>query len=233
LDIIGDRYSERVIGNVLRFGSQLANAQSAVFFWLDDQFEFSATDEFNMPGDFISQYLREIRSVDPLATRELSQRKARVEMLHGDAARSSGSWSNYVNYLESHGFGDEVDMLLWSGDRPVAGMAMFRPVDKTAPFAADHRDWGGIQVHLEHMIQMHCKVRADRVRLSLAGRYGLQPREIELTGILVQGARNAEIAAAMGISVSTVKTHIVNILDKMGVHSRAEIAACINYLQFD
>ena len=45
------------------------------------------------------------------------------------------------------------------------------------------------------------------------------------------GKDNSQIAASLGISVGTVKSHVVSILDKMGVDSRLAIACLVHDLQ--
>ncbi len=52
----------------------------------------------------------------------------------------------------------------------------------------------------------------------------LTGREIEVLGLLVDGARGSEIAARLGISANTVRTHVQSILTKLQVHSRLEAA---------
>lgn len=53
----------------------------------------------------------------------------------------------------------------------------------------------------------------------------LTPREGEIAGLVAEGRTNAEIAAALGVSVFTIKNHVSNILMKLHVHSRTEAAA--------
>lgn len=55
--------------------------------------------------------------------------------------------------------------------------------------------------------------------------YNLTKREIEVVELVVQGQTNQEIAQNLYISVSTVKKTLSGIMDKMGVHSRAEVAS--------
>jgi DNA-binding NarL/FixJ family response regulator len=50
----------------------------------------------------------------------------------------------------------------------------------------------------------------------------LSPRELEVLDRLVEGDRTEDIAAALGISVQTVQTHVRNLLAKLGVGSRLE-----------
>jgi signal transduction histidine kinase/DNA-binding NarL/FixJ family response regulator len=51
---------------------------------------------------------------------------------------------------------------------------------------------------------------------------GLTPRERDVLRLLVDGARNKEISARLGISHGTVRFHIGNIFTKLGVGNRTE-----------
>jgi DNA-binding NarL/FixJ family response regulator len=53
----------------------------------------------------------------------------------------------------------------------------------------------------------------------------LSQRELEVARCVASGSTNAEIAAALFISLSTVKTHLASIQAKLGVRNRVEIAA--------
>jgi two-component system nitrate/nitrite response regulator NarL len=48
----------------------------------------------------------------------------------------------------------------------------------------------------------------------------LTPREIDVLRALAEGLESREIAQRMNITVETERTHMVNILHKLGVHSR-------------
>lgn len=53
----------------------------------------------------------------------------------------------------------------------------------------------------------------------------LTEREQEVMGLLVSGLSNKEIAAQLTVGLSTVKTHVSNIFQKLDVASRAEAVA--------
>jgi two-component system, NarL family, nitrate/nitrite response regulator NarL len=55
-------------------------------------------------------------------------------------------------------------------------------------------------------------------------RFGLTPRELEIVSAVVAGYANREIAEYFKISEDTVKHHLSNIFDKLGVSTRLELA---------
>jgi DNA-binding NarL/FixJ family response regulator len=54
---------------------------------------------------------------------------------------------------------------------------------------------------------------------------GLSPREREVLELLARGYFYKEITEALGISISTVNTHVRRIYEKLHVHSRAQAVA--------
>jgi DNA-binding CsgD family transcriptional regulator len=55
----------------------------------------------------------------------------------------------------------------------------------------------------------------------------LAKRELEIAGLIAEGLSNKQIAARLFISDRTVATHVGNILNKLGVNSRAQVASWI------
>jgi DNA-binding NarL/FixJ family response regulator len=55
-------------------------------------------------------------------------------------------------------------------------------------------------------------------------KFGLTPRELEIVSAVVAGYSNKEIAEYFKISEDTVKHHLSNIFDKLGVSTRLELA---------
>lgn len=62
----------------------------------------------------------------------------------------------------------------------------------------------------------------QRVSTSAEAAGHLTPREREILELLAQGMSNDEIAAALTVEVSTIKSHLVRILPKLGVRSRLQ-----------
>lgn len=55
----------------------------------------------------------------------------------------------------------------------------------------------------------------------------LTPRELEIIRLVGQGRTNKEIAAELSVELSTVKNHVHNALEKLGVHRRSEAVAMV------
>ena len=54
--------------------------------------------------------------------------------------------------------------------------------------------------------------------------YGLTPRELDVVGAIVAGSSNKDIAKQFAISEDTVKHHLTNVYNKLGVSNRLELA---------
>ncbi len=54
--------------------------------------------------------------------------------------------------------------------------------------------------------------------------FGLTPRELEIVSMIVAGYTNADLARRFAIKEHTVKSHLTNIFDKVGVSTRVELA---------
>jgi len=66
--------------------------------------------------------------------------------------------------------------------------------------------------------------RTDRARDRMAK---LSPREHDVALAVGRGLANAEIAAALHLSVPTVKAHVSRLLDKLDVNNRVQIALLV------
>jgi DNA-binding NarL/FixJ family response regulator len=61
----------------------------------------------------------------------------------------------------------------------------------------------------------------------LRTRFGLTPREVEVVWLLARGDSNAAVACALGVSPCTARHYTEHALCKLGVRSRAQVAAAI------
>lgn len=55
----------------------------------------------------------------------------------------------------------------------------------------------------------------------------LTPRELDVAELINEGLTNQEIGVRLGIETTTVKVHVHNLLEKLGVHHRGEAASIL------
>jgi DNA-binding NarL/FixJ family response regulator len=71
------------------------------------------------------------------------------------------------------------------------------------------------------MLDGYVRTLAER---GITDRYDtLSEREREVFQLIAEGHSNKEIAQTLGVSPSTVETHRAHVLEKLGLHSTAEI----------
>jgi DNA-binding CsgD family transcriptional regulator len=67
--------------------------------------------------------------------------------------------------------------------------------------------------------------RTKRLQAASAPAFPLTPREREVVTLLARGQSNREIGSDLAISVATAERHVSNIMTKLGVRTRTQIAA--------
>jgi len=72
-------------------------------------------------------------------------------------------------------------------------------------------------------VALPAQMAARMVRL-VGGRDVLSQREIDVLSLVARGLANKQVARQLGITESTVKTHVSGILSKLGLPSRTQIA---------
>jgi DNA-binding NarL/FixJ family response regulator len=75
-----------------------------------------------------------------------------------------------------------------------------------------------------NLMQYLRTLMAPAVNYAHNNKYRLTPRELEIVSAVVAGYANKEIAQHFKISEDTVKHHLSNIFDKIGVSTRLELA---------
>lgn len=83
---------------------------------------------------------------------------------------------------------------------------------------------GGLVVHRELLRSLRTPGPVPRQRRRVDA---LTPREQHVLKLLVEGLNTNDIVQRMAVSQSTVRTHVQNILSKLGVHSRLQAVAAL------
>ena len=117
---------------------------------------------------------------------------------------------------------------LWAADAVRAGARGVLPSDATPDeiiAALEAAAVGLVTLPADLAAELASGARAPASRPASAVTQPLTPREIEVLGMLAEGLANKNIAARLGISEHTVKTHVASILTKLDAFSRAEAVA--------
>ena len=88
--------------------------------------------------------------------------------------------------------------------------------------------WRGWRVVQLEQVRGQLGLRPDDGRAAVTGAAALTRREREVALLLVDGLTNAELARRLYISPKTVAIHVSNILHKLGVSSRTDVAAVLH-----
>jgi DNA-binding NarL/FixJ family response regulator len=101
----------------------------------------------------------------------------------------------------------------------VAGFVSYDKVEQEICEAVDALGRGRMWFRPE-VLERHAMLSRALVKTSRAERSRLSPREAEVIGLLQRRLSNKEIGCALGISERTVRFHLQNIFEKLGVHDR-------------
>jgi DNA-binding CsgD family transcriptional regulator len=66
---------------------------------------------------------------------------------------------------------------------------------------------------------------ADAVAALNSGRSPVSARELEVAALVAEGLTNKEVAARLRLSVRTAENHVLNVMNKLGLDNRAQVAA--------
>jgi non-specific serine/threonine protein kinase len=108
-------------------------------------------------------------------------------------------------------------------DRTEAGA---RAVLGTTQFEAAHR--AGLEMTRDEVVDYALEVRPSPARAVArqpeSSDGPLSRRELEVAGLVADGASNAQVAARLFISERTVESHLASIFNKLGVDTRLQVA---------
>jgi two-component system, NarL family, nitrate/nitrite response regulator NarL len=118
--------------------------------------------------------------------------------------------------------GEEISAALKLGARGIVLKdATTDMLFKSIRVVMDGLYWAGSQstASLSQILKLH-KISTKDAK---SKNYGITPREMEVLQAVVSGYSNREIAGQLSISEQTVKHHMTNIFDKLGVYNRLEL----------
>ncbi|MDQ8936575.1 response regulator transcription factor [Acinetobacter rudis] len=183
----------------------------------------------NLSTCLVDQYLSQMQIHDPLAMLNHKDPSQHMKVLsHQDIPQQ------YMQFIEKHQFGDNIELYFNDQQTPVRGISLIRNAAQ-GPFLAED-----LQV-LERFYQLADFCMQQNFRSTFQSNKGLNPiklqsfkltkKQLQVLELLSQGKDNQQIAMQLFISLSTVKTHIQHIFQKLAVNNRAQLLSKLLLLQ--
>jgi len=136
---------------------------------------------------------------------------------------SAGQKGARILLLAAASDGDEIAKAFRHGVRGfVLRESAFKTLAAAVRSVADGKYWVGDEAAVK-LGKRPGKFPDISARAAKAKSFSLTKRELEMVAAVVSGYSNKEIAGKFSISEDTVKHHITNIFDKLGVYNRLEL----------
>jgi DNA-binding NarL/FixJ family response regulator len=167
-----------------------------------------------------------VRSDDPFAPDRAA--RLRASLLTVDDAGGALRLANsaYGRHLHRAGFAHQLSLYLRDAGAVRGTIAILRVHGARAFDRGEIRMLRQLHPLLERAYALSLRSRAaDEPASTLPA---LTPRELEVAALIASGATNAEIAIALDVEPSTVKTHLNQIYGKFGLRSRTQLALRLN-----
>jgi DNA-binding CsgD family transcriptional regulator len=177
-------------------------------------------------------YQQGMNEYDPLNIRRLVNAQKKVAVLRRDQGLASvADFERYRHYMEGSLIADVVDFVFWHDGRPYAGLGVLKtPSDP--PFSSESIDFAiSMQSYFETNLMTHPTLHRQNLKHCLAARYQLTPREIEHAELICYGLTNRDISDELRIGLGTVKMHVFNIFQKLGVENRAALVSFVTQIK--
>jgi len=216
----GDRTVDLVCGAL--------QAEWGVFFLLDETAGGYGFRSRGAPVDLPLSYAAQGMELhDPLHPRRLTRDKRRFTTifdpsLFADPDRRNDQQRLWA-FLQSFGARDAAEMIFWNGRRAVGGVSLIWR-GKTSR-CRDVELAMSLQSYVEFNLLAACgdlPARASTPPPTSTSE--LTAREHQIADLVCRGYTNAEIAKLLGVSLATVKTHLLHIYSKTDANNRAALA---------
>jgi DNA-binding CsgD family transcriptional regulator len=222
------------IDEMRRFALGSLSASAAIFYWIDESAQMQDVVLSGVPAEHFARYRNGMRDFDPLNIARLTNAQKRIAMLYADYELAPLSqFSHYRSFLHESAIVDVMDLVFWHADAPIAGLGILK-TRQDPPFGEDAmRFANAMQPYIEFNLRAHPRLKGMQLRRALVNDCGLTLREMDVTELVRCGYTNLDIAEELGISLGTVKTHLIRIFEKLGVENRTTLALRLNYLETD
>lgn len=170
---------------------------------------------YQIPRPMMEMYDQYLQTSDPHTVRMRSYRRAVLaeEVMPYSELRQTVFHHEFLGPI---GMSSGLNLFLFDGDEDIGDFRLWRSEDRE-PFSESDRI-------LLHSLKAPIERAALRQRAAFKG---LTPREADIALLVARGCRDVDISRVLGISLSTVRTHLNHAMEKRGCANRAELACSI------
>ena len=192
---------------------------------------FAATVEALTAGVVLADEESKIVHANATATAMLAAGDP-IVVRHGRIAVQSTITTSTLQSAVAHAAKDEATL----GQKGI-GIPILRPdgaplVIHVLPLRRGHMRSGLIQRAAAALFVATASGPPRLPQDALSQLYDLTPAEIRIFELVCEGQTRADIAAMLGISVSTVKTHLIHVFDKTGCRRQVDLVRLAKSLTF-
>jgi len=207
------------------FTSQALGAEWSCFYLLDADGQPFAFQVHRTPWALRESYVTHYMArTDPLHPAHLVTQNLRfVSLFDPRLSCALELRRSFRNFLSAFGTRDAAEMIFRVGGRAVAGMSLLWVGQ--AGSRADRQLGESVQSYIEFNLAAHYGPLLSDIFAESGVGLALTDRELEIVQLVCQGSSNAQIAQCLTIGVSTVKTHLLHVFEKLGVRSRAALVS--------
>jgi DNA-binding CsgD family transcriptional regulator len=183
-------------------------------------------------GEGVVLFSGEPRGAMTPEVREASRRLSAADVLNPVAG--ARKYSDYMTRRAFHRHPVYVELARPLGVEDMFRLWLYPDGSFGARLEFDRPDWRfresdrtALELLLPHLRQFFRGSLARRRCLARLSASGLTPREHEILEHVASGLTNAEIARVLWISPGTVRKHLENTFEKLGVHTRTAAVAAL------
>lgn len=230
----GDR-RQALVGHALAFLLQASGASLALFYTVDRR-GLKFTDEVivgqGRPGAAadveasLARYRTRYHALDPFAPRRFgADQTGPIDSAALPEAAHLARSPYFSEYLDRLGMAGQTTLLLRCDGRIEAGIDLLRPDDR--PLAGSRLAVLRVAHAMLEQAYAIALSAAPPAGNRLATAIPLTPREAEVVRLVAGGASNEEVALALTIGKTTVKTHLTHAFEKLEVRNRAQLISLL------
>lgn len=215
----------------------------ASYIWNPEERRFADHVFINMDAQNLERYESYYQFHDPITGK--MQKFRRAVCVNEVMPRQELTKTEFYNdFLARDGLYYGLNLYVYDGDKNIGDLRIWRN--------RRHSNFDDNDLRVLEIIKPHfCNVMKNILRIArradpqvsasierlesdgytvekLRSIYGLTSREAQITLEIAHGKTDQEIAEALSISFSTIRTHINHVYDKLGVRNRASLAHLVS-----